>query len=281
MIGGIELGGTKCVLAVANNPLDIIEKKIVLTRDPHSTISDIKSFFSNFKINGLGVGSFGPLVLDSASADYGLLITDSKKGWKGINLVNEFSKINENIVLDTDVNAAALGEYHYGAGKATETFVYVTVGTGIGVGVLVKGEPHVGNFHLEIGHMFVPNIDDFRGICRIHGSCWEGLASGPAIQARWGIEASELSINHEAWRKEAQLLSFGIVNIIANHSPDKIVLGGGVMNQKHLFEMIRLNVEDIWNGHTPLGNISNLILEPALDHNSGIVGSLSLTLRLD
>ena len=278
MIGGIELGGTKCVLAVANNPLDIIEKKIVPTRDPHSTIADIESFFSNFKINRLGVGSFGPLVLDSVSADYGLLITDSKRGWKGINLVKEFSKINENIVLDTDVNAAALGEYHYGAGKGSETFVYVTVGTGIGVGVLVKGEPHVGNFHLEIGHMFVPNIDDFRGICTIHGSCWEGLASGPAIQARWGIEASELSINHEAWKTEAQLLSFGIVNIMANHSPDKIVLGGGVMNQKHLFEMIRFNVEDIWNGHTPLGDISNLILEPALDNNSGIVGSLSLAL---
>ena len=278
MIGGIELGGTKCVLAVANNPLDIIEKKVVFTRDPNSTISEIVSFFSNFKISRLGVGSFGPLVLNSASSDYGLLVTESKKGWKGTNLVKEFSKINEDIVIDTDVNAAALGEYHYGAGKASETFVYITVGTGIGVGVLLKGEPHVGNFHLEIGHMFVPNIDGFRGICRIHGSCWEGLASGPAIQARWGVEASELSINHEAWKKEAQLLSFGIVNIISNHSPDKIVLGGGVMNQKHLFEMIRLNVEEIWNGYTPLGNISNLILEPALGNNSGIVGSLSLAL---
>ena len=278
MIGGIELGGTKCVLAVANNPLDIIEKKVVSTRDPNSTISEIVSFFSNFKISRLGVGSFGPLVLNSASSDYGLLVTESKKGWKGTNLVKEFSKIIEEVIIDTDVNAAALGEYHYGAGKASETFVYVTVGTGIGVGVLLKGEPHVGNFHLEIGHMFVPNIDGFRGICRIHGSCWEGLASGPAIQARWGVDASELSINHEAWKKEAQLLSFGIVNIISNHSPDKIVLGGGVMNQKHLFEMIRLNVEEIWNGYTPLCNISNLILEPALGNNSGIVGSLSLAL---
>ena len=278
MIGGIELGGTKCVLAVANNPLDIIEKRIIPTRDPYSTISDICTFFSDFNISKLGVGSFGPLVLNSASADYGLLVAESKKGWKGTNLVKEFSKIIKEVIIDTDVNAAALGEYHYGAGKGSETFVYVTVGTGIGVGVLVKGEPHVGNFHLEIGHMFVPNIDDFRGVCTIHGSCWEGLASGPAIQARWGIEASELPVNHEAWKTEAQSLSFGIVNIIANYSPDKIVLGGGVMNQKHLFEMIRLNVEDIWNGHTPLGDISNLILEPALDNNSGIVGSLSLAL---
>lgn len=278
MIGGIELGGTKCVLAVANNPLDIIEKRIIPTKDPYSTITEIVSFFSNFNINKLGIGSFGPLVLNSASADYGVLITESKKGWKGTNLVKEFSKINEEIAIDTDVNAAALGEYHYGAGQASETFVYVTVGTGIGAGVLVKGEPHMGNFHLEIGHMLIPNIDNFRGVCRIHGNCFEGLASGPAIQARWGVEASELSIDHEAWKKEAQLLSFGIVNIISNHSPDKIVLGGGVMNQKHLFEMIRLNVEDKWNGHTPLGNISKLILEPALGDNSGIVGSLSLAL---
>ena len=278
MIGGIELGGTKCVLAVANNPLDIIEKRIIPTKDPYSTIPEIVSFFSNFNISKLGVGSFGPLVLNSASADYGVLITESKKGWKGTNLVKEFSKINEEIAIDTDVNAAALGEYHYGAGQSSETFVYVTVGTGIGAGVLVKGEPHIGNFHLEIGHMLIPNIDNFRGVCRIHGNCFEGLASGPAIQARWGVEASELSINHEAWKKEAQLLSFGIVNIISNYSPDKIVLGGGVMNQKHLFELIRLNVEDIWNGYTPLGNISNLILEPALGNNSGIVGSLSLAL---
>lgn len=278
MIGGIELGGTKCVLAVANNPLDIIEKRIIPTKDPYSTIAEIVSFFSNFNISKLGIGSFGPLVLNSASADYGVLITESKKGWKGTNLVKEFSKINEEIAIDTDVNAAALGEYHYGAGQASETFVYVTVGTGIGAGVLVKGEPHMGNFHLEIGHMLIPNIDNFRGVCRIHGNCFEGLASGPAIQARWGVEASELSIDHEAWKKEAQLLSFGIVNIISNHSPDKIVLGGGVMNQKHLFEMIRLNVEDKWNGHTPLGNISKLILEPALGDNSGIVGSLSLAL---
>ena len=278
MIGGIELGGTKCVLAVANNPLDIIEKRIIPTKDPYSTITEIVSFFSNFNINKLGIGSFGPLVLNSASADYGVLITESKKGWKGTNLVKEFSKINEEIAIDTDVNAAALGEYHYGAGQASETFVYVTVGTGIGAGVLVKGEPHMGNFHLEIGHMLIPNIDNFRGVCRIHGNCFEGLASGPAIQARWGVEASELSIDHEAWKKEAQLLSFGIVNIISNHSPDKIVLGGGVMNQKHLFEMIRLNVEDKWNGHTPLGDISKLILEPALGDYSGIVGSLSLAL---
>ncbi|MCH2432036.1 MAG: ROK family protein, partial [Candidatus Poseidoniia archaeon] len=135
MIGGIELGGTKCIVAVANSPLDIIEKRVIPTRDSISTISDIISFFSNFKISGLGVGSFGPLVLNVDSAEYGLLVAESKKGWKGVNLVKELSTINSNIVIDTDVNTAALGEYKYGAGKLSETLVYVTVGTGIGVGI--------------------------------------------------------------------------------------------------------------------------------------------------
>ena len=225
MIGGIELGGTKCIVAVANNPLEIVEKKLISTRDPSSTISDIASFFDNFQISGLGVGSFGPLVLDSDSIEYGLLVAESKKGWKGINVVKGLSTINSNIVIDTDVNAAALGEYKYGAGKLSETLVYVTVGTGIGVGILLDGKPHIGNFHLEIGHMLIPNSDKFKGVCEIHGDCWEGLASGPSIESRWGYEASKLSKSHEAWEKEADLLAKGLINIISNHSPDKIIMG--------------------------------------------------------
>ena len=278
MIGGIELGGTKCVVAVANSPRDIVEMKTITTEGPTSTISKIKSFFSNFKINSLGIGSFGPLVLNTNSTDYGLLVSESKRGWKGINIIKEFSSLCGNIVIDTDVNAAAIGEYNYGAGKLAETFVYVTVGTGIGVGVLLQGKPHIGNFHLEVGHMFVPNKDNFRGVCRLHGNCLEGLASGPAILARWGVQADKLSPDHEAWEIEAQLLALGIINIISNHSPDKIVLGGGVMSQQHLFEMVRLKVEETWNGYTPLGPLSGLILEPALGNDSGIVGSLSLSL---
>ncbi len=276
MIGGIELGGTKCIVAVANSPLDIIEKRVIPTRDPISTISDIISFFSDFKISSLGVGSFGPLVLNVDSAEYGLLVAESKKGWKGVNLVKELSTINSNIVIDTDVNAAALGEYKYGAGKLSETLVYVTVGTGIGVGILLDGKPHIGNFHLEIGHMLIPNSDKFKGVCEIHGDCWEGLASGPSIESRWGSEASKLSKSHEAWEKEADLLAKGLINIISNHSPDKIIMGGGVMSQKQLFPMIRSNVERAWNNYTSLVPLSNLISEPGLGTDSGIIGSISL-----
>ena len=279
MIGGIEFGGTKCIVCVAHNPLDIIERKEIPTRDPKSTFFEILSFFKNFKISSLGVGSFGPLILNSEAKDYGLLVAESKKGWSGVNIVKELSSISSNIFIDTDVNAAAIGEYHYGAGKLCENLVYVTVGTGIGVGILLGGKPHIGNFHLEIGHMLIPNSDNFRGVCKIHGNCWEGLASGPSIHSRWGIEANMLPGEHEAWQKEAELLAIGLVNIISNHSPDKIVLGGGVMNQKHLLNMIRSNVGDMWNQYTPLGSLSELISEPGLGNNSGIIGSLSLIVR--
>ncbi|MEC7712864.1 MAG: ROK family protein [Candidatus Thermoplasmatota archaeon] len=278
MIGGIELGGTKCIAAVAESPDNILVKKRILTKDPNSTFSELISFFKNYEIESLGIGSFGPIVLDSKSEDYGILVAESKEGWNGVNVVNSLSNISKNIIIDTDVNAAALGEHKYGAGKSSENFVYVTIGTGIGVGVLINGKPNVGNFHLEIGHMFIPNNDNSEGVCRIHGNCWEGLASGPAIHTRWGVQAEKLPLGHEAWEIEAQLLAFGIVNIISNYSPDKIVLGGGVMNQQHLFEMVRLKVEEIWNGYTPLGSLSDLILEPALGNDSGIVGSLSLAL---
>ena len=152
------------------------------------------------------------------------------------------------------------------------------MGTGIGVGVLLGGKPHVGNFHLEIGHMLIPNSDNFRGVCTIHGNCWEGLASGPSMQSRWGVEAIKLPEKHEAWQKEAELLAIGLVNIISNHSPDKIILGGGIMNQKHLFNKIRSNVDKIWNQYTKLGSLSELISEPGLGKNSGIIGSMCLNL---
>jgi len=277
VIGGVELGGTKCIVAIGQDPLDIVEKREIPTRDPKSTFSDIISFFGRFQIDALGVGTFGPIILDSESNDYGLLVSESKIGWSGVNVLQELSKTNiAKISIDTDVNAAAIGEYYYGAGKSCQRLVYVTIGTGIGVGVLVGGKPYFGNFHLEIGHMQVPNPDGFKGVCAIHGGCLEGLASGTAMEARWGISASDLPESHEAWVKEAELLAIGLVNIIGNHSPDRIILGGGIMNQKHLFPMIRSRVKEIWNNYTPLSHLSDLILEPGLGSDSGIVGSLIL-----
>ena len=275
LVGGAELGGTKCVLAVAESPTAIVKHIEIPTETPEKTLKNTFDFFSNYKLSSIGIGTFGPIIRDRESKDYGLLISESKKGWRGTNLFTEFKNNFDVMVnIDTDVNAAAIGEYNYGAGKACQTLVYITIGTGIGGGVLVSGKPHTGNFHLEMGHMQVPNPDDFKGICRIHGDCWEGLASGPSIEARWGVIPSELPESHEAWEKEAELLASGIVSIIANHSPDRIILGGGVMKQKHLFSMIRSKVAEIWNDYTPLVSPSELIVEPSLGVDSGIVGSL-------
>tara|TARA_B100000678_G_scaffold139346_1_gene116380 strand:- start:309 stop:1175 length:867 start_codon:yes stop_codon:yes gene_type:complete len=277
LVGGAELGGTKCVLAVAESPTAIVKRIEIPTETPEKTLKNTFDFFSNYKLNSIGIGTFGPIIMDRESKDYGLLISESKKGWKGTNLFTEFKNNFDVMVnIDTDVNAAAIGEYNYGAGKACQTLVYITIGTGIGGGVLVSGKPHTGNFHLEMGHMQVPNPDDFKGICRIHGDCWEGLASGPSIEARWGVIPSELPESHEAWEKEAELLASGIVSIIANHSPDRIILGGGVMKQKHLFSMIRSKVAEIWNDYTPLVSPSELIVEPSLGSDSGITGALVL-----
>ena len=275
MIGGIEFGGTKCVLAVANNPLDIIEKKIIPTRDPKRTFSDIFLFFNEFKVDSLGIGIFGPIILNKESLDYGLLVSESKKGWKGINVFSEISNnITADIKIDTDVNVAASAEHTYGSGRNCRILVYVTVGTGIGAGVLFDGKPHIGNFHLEMGHIRVPNQDNFRGVCDIHGDCWEGLASGPSIEARWGIPAVELPNSHEAWKKEAELLANGLISIIATHSPDRIILGGGVMKQTQLFPMIRKRLGALWKDYTPLGPLSKFLVKPGLGSDSGIIGSL-------
>ncbi len=275
MIGGVELGGTKCILAVAKSPTEIIKRKIISTERPDFTLPEIFRFFNNFEIESIGVGTFGPINLDTQSKEYGLLISESKKNWKGTNIFSEFSNnINAKISIDTDVNAAAIGEYFHGSGKNCDNLVYVTIGTGIGVGVLVNGKSYTGNYHLEAGHIPVPNPDQVPGVCRIHGECWEGLASGTALERRWKMQGSKIPETHIAWEKESQLIAYGLVSIVANHSPDKIILGGGVMEQSHLYSKITLHFKKMWNDYTPI--LTDLISKPGLGSDSGIVGSLIL-----
>ena len=238
--------------------------------------SEIYSFFSNFPLKKLGVGSFGPIVLNPDLQNFGTIFAESKEGWKGVNVVNCLTEICSDVSIDTDVNVAAIGEYNYGLGDKYQTLVYVTVGTGIGVSVLLDGRPHKGNFHLEAGHMKIPKSHKYSGVCKLHGDCWEGLASGPSMKARWGVDPSELPKKHEAWAIEAELLAQGLINLISTYSPEKIILGGGVMSQEHLLPMIRSNVAKLWNNFTPLGDLSDLITKPVLGNDSGIIGSLSL-----
>jgi|TARA_B110000263_G_scaffold244451_1_gene252518 fructokinase len=277
MIGGVEFGGTKCILAVGNSPLEILDSCIIQTSDPVSTFEKIHNFFSSHSLDSLGVGSFGPIILDRKSVDYGMIYSESKKGWKGINIYQMFKdKLKLELVIDTDVNVAGLGEYHYGAGKNINNLVYLTIGTGVGGGLLVNGKIRHGNFHLEMGHIPLPNPKSFDSVCRVHDNCWDGLASGPALELRYGIPASEMVESHAGWDEEAKLIALGVISIIANHSPDKIIIGGGVMQQKHLYSKIKNYVISYWNDCTPIGNIDDLIVEPELGNNSGIIGSLLL-----
>ena len=234
----------------------------------------------------IGIGSFGPLDLRTGSPTYGYITTTPKPGWRNADVVGPIrEKLKLPVVFDTDVNAAALGEHRWGAGRGLDSLVYITVGTGIGGGAVIDGRPVHGASHPEMGHVLVPRdraADPFDGICPYHGDCLEGLASGPAMAARWGMPAESLPEDHQAWRLEAEYLASAIANIMVTLSPERIVLGGGVMKQRHLFPMIRGRVVEILHGYgVPeeiVNAIDDYIVPPALGEDSGIAGAFALAL---
>jgi len=185
--------------------------------------------------------------------------------------------------FDTDANAAALGEATWGAAKGLDTFVYVTVGTGIGGGGMANGQLLHGLLHPEMGHVRVPHDldqDPYSGACPFHGDCFEGLAAGPALLGRWGSPAEELPADHPAWRLEAHYLGLGLANLIYTLSPQRIILGGGVMQHTALFPMVRRNVQQLLHGYLPapaiLEHIEEYIVPAALGNRAGISGAMAL-----
>jgi fructokinase len=292
LYAGIEAGGTKWICAVARPSGEILEKTQVMTLSPSETIPRVIAFLkerssAHGKLQGIGIGSFGPLDLDSASATYGFLTTTPKPGWANINLAGAFRETFELPVgFDTDVNAAALGEARWGAAQGLTDFVYLTIGTGIGGGGMVNGKLIHGLVHPEMGHLRLPHDpqrDPFPGICPYHGDCLEGLASGPALEARWGVRGEMLPADHPAWELEAHYLALGLVNIICTLSPRRIILGGGVMQQAQLFPLIRQNVQRLLNSYIQSASLTNSIDEyivpPALGNRSGVMGAIALALQ--
>lgn len=242
LIGGIEGGGTKFVCAVGDESGNVLEKISFPTRDPEETLKDTKAFFDRHSIEALGIGSFGPVDLDKDSASYGTILNTPKTRWKNYPLLDKLeSDYQIPIFMDTDVNAACLGEYMYGAGKDYESCLYITVGTGIGAGFVQSGKIYQGRNHTEMGHIFVRQHpeDLFLGNCPYHGTCLEGLAAGPSIEARYGKKGSLLSNNDKVWEIQAYYLAQALINYTMILSPDRIILGGGVMKQKRLYRMIR------------------------------------------
>ena len=281
--GAIEAGGTKMVLAIFDENCNIIEQKSIPTLTPEETMPVMIDFFKGKEIKALGVGSFGPLDLNENSPTFGYITSTPKLPWRNYPLIPELEKaLNVKCVLDTDVNAAALCEAKMGAAKGLKNCVYLTIGTGIGAGVYCEGKLVHGGLHPEWGHMPLHvRADDPmpQGMCPYHGACLEGLASGPAIEKRWGVSAKELAPDHPAWELEAYYLSLVGAIALTTLATEKIILGGGVMSQTHLFPMIRKKTAELLNGYLQSPNALNLdetIVPPECFPLSGLIGSVLL-----
>jgi len=283
LYGGIEAGGTKFVCAVGTSPDDLIIEQFPTTA-PQQTLARVIDFFKQYDLTALGVGSFGPIDLNNSSATYGYITSTPKSGWAQFDFVGALTaEFDVPIGFDTDVNAAALGEYKWGAAQGLSDFIYLTVGTGIGGGAMVNGHLLHGLMHPEMGHILIqPHpCDDFDGLCPFHqNKCLEGLASGPAIEKRWGQAAIQLHKEHIAWEIEADYLAQALVNYICVLSPQKIILGGGVMHQQHLLNKVREKVKQKLNAYVQLPNLTEFIVLPALADRAGVAGTIALAKKI-
>lgn len=282
LFGALEAGGTKMVLAIGNENGEILEQTSIPTETPAITIPKIIDYFKGKDIAALGIASFGPIDLDRKSKTYGYITSTPKLAWANYDLVGNIKKdIPIPIGFDTDVNGSALGEATWGSTKGLDSSIYITIGTGVGVGVYSNGKLLHGMLHPEAGHVLLSKHpdDDFEGICPYHPNCLEGLASGPSIEKRWGKKAYELKDQTEVWELEAYYIAQALVGYILTLSPQRIVLGGGVMHQEQLFPLIRKKVVELLNGYikTPqISDINNYIVPAALKDNQGIMGCIQL-----
>jgi fructokinase len=282
--GGIELGGTKIICAVGSGPADVQVEKRFPTTTPGEALAQIIAFFQQYQPAAIGIGSFGPISLNRGAPDYGCITTTPKTGWAHTDVAGSIGQaLGVAVGFDTDVNAAALGEWRWGAGRDLNTFIYLTIGTGIGGGGISNGRLMHGLLHPEMGHIRLPHdqgADPFAGICPYHGDCLEGLASGPALQARWGASSEGLPADHPAWDLEAHYLALACVSFMCILSPQRIILGGGVMNQRHLFPLIQREVQSLLNGYIQapdvLKHIDTYIVPPGLGNQVGVLGALAL-----
>ena len=286
--GAIEAGGTKFVCAVGSGPEQIADTIRIDTTTPSETLGAVIDFFrqhhTSVPLEALGIACFGPIELDKSSPTYGHITTTPKTGWAQTNIVGILqSALNLPAGFDTDVNAAALGEHRWGAAQDVDSFIYLTVGTGIGGGAMVEGKLLHGLLHPEMGHILLPRHDNdinFNGVCPFHGACFEGLASGPAIQARWGHPADELNDDHEAWSLQAHYMAVGLWSLICTLSPRRLILGGGVMEQEHLLPAIRSSLQSVAAEYLQVQQlgvqIEDFVVTPGLGSRAGISGALAL-----
>lgn len=287
VIAGIEAGGTKFVCGVGTDQGEVLERASFPTTLPDETICQVVDYLvamrTKYPWQSVGLASFGPIDLHPDSPTYGFITSTPKLAWQQTNIVGMLEQaLGAHVCFETDVNAAALAEQRWGAARGKDNVVYITVGTGIGGGALINSKLVHGILHPEMGHMPIRSMSDFQGICPFHKSCLEGLASGPAMQARWGMPADQLPPDHPAWQEEADHLAQGLVSIITILSPEIIVLGGGVMNQVHLLPLVHKAAQDLLNGYIDRPevkeNIERYIVPAGLGTNAGLLGAMALTL---
>jgi fructokinase len=293
LFGGIEAGGTKFVCIVASDPDHILEQARIPTTLPGETLGRTIEFFQPFvssrKINAIGIGCFGPLDTVLTSPTYGYITNTPKPGWSSTDVRGAIQHaLNVRVAIDMDVNVAALGEFKWGASQGSDPSLYLTVGTGIGGGYVTNGTLLKGLLNLEMGHLRIPHdllLDPFPGVCPFHADCFEGLASGPAIQERFGTRGESIPDDHPFWEVEASYIASALVNYILTLSPRKIVMGGGVMGRAFLFPMVRRKVLDLLQGYVShpdlLIDIGNYIVPPALGNRSGSLGAIALAKMTD
>jgi fructokinase len=285
-LGGIEAGGTKFVCAIGTGPADVRASTCIPTTTPAETLARAIEFLRTHRITAVGVACFGPLDLQPASVTAGYITDTPKPGWSRVDVVGTLRRgLALPVTIDTDVNAAALAEWRWGAGKTCDPVVYVTVGSGIGGGALVGGQPLHGLVHPEMGHMRIPRdpADDFPGACPFHGDCLEGLAAAPALRARRGLPPEALAVDDPVWALEARYLALGLANIVTVLSPQRIVLGGGVLRQPTLLARVRAELTRILAGYVRAPavteTIEQFIVAPALGERAGVLGALALAAR--
>ncbi|MEH7612099.1 ROK family protein [Gottfriedia acidiceleris] len=279
MLGAIEAGGTKFVCAIGDENGNLIERIQFPTTVPEETISQVVEFFKNYPIKAIGIGSFGPIDVNEKSSTYGSITSTPKMAWQGFPFVQAIKQhFSVPIGFNTDVNVAALGEATFGAANGLDSCLYITIGTGIGAGAVVNSNLLQGITHPEMGHILVrrhPN-DEFVGNCPYHRDCLEGLASGPAIEARWGQTGSNLINRKEVWDLEGYYIAQALMQYILILSPKKIILGGGVMNQMQVFESVYKYLKELVCDYVSLPELNEYIVPPSLGNNAGITGALML-----
>ena len=292
LFGAIEAGGTKFVCAAGYGPREIAPemRAVIPTRTPAETLTAVVEFFERVRASAgafasIGVGAFGPVDIDRRSASWGSILSTPKPGWSGTSLVTPLARFDCPVVLDTDVNAAALAEVRLGAGRGAHSLTYITVGTGIGGGALEQGHSIRGILHPEMGHIRVrrdPRDAHFEGTCPFHGDCLEGLASGPAIVARWGAPMSALPSGHPGPAIIGGYLGQLAATVALMYASERIVFGGGVMSNSQLLRHVRATAAEQLGGYLPIearaGGFERLIVPAALGDQAGISGAMLLAM---